>query len=344
MPGPAPPRRPRLSAAAAVDEASFHAWLARSLPAGRHGLLPLGDDAAAVRVPAGSVAVVTTDSLVEGTHFLRDSPPEAIGRAAAAVSASDAAAKGAAPAALLLALLVPPGTPRAWAEGVTRGAERAARAVGAELVGGDTKPAPMRAVVSSLLAWAPPHRLAPRTRARPGDVLVTTGTVGRGGAAAYRLRHAPAGPRRLRALRAILDVRPRVPEGRRLAAHARAMLDTSDGIADAARLLAAASRVAVVVERAALPVDPALRRLPPAEGEAALVYGGDYELLAALPPGAFPSAARAVRGVGGRLTRIGRIERGSGAWLEGPGPAGTSRRPMPPGGWRPFGRGRPPYG
>ncbi len=334
-----PPRGTR-GAGPPIDERSFHAWLSRTLPAGRGGLLPLGDDAAAVRGPRGAAAVLTTDALVEGTHFLADSPPERIGRAAAAVSASDAAAKGAAPAALLIALLLPPGSPRAWAEAVTRGAERGARDAGAELVGGDTKPAPIRAVVSSLLAWAPPRRLAPRTGARPGDLLVTTGTVGRGGAAAYRLARAGAGTARRAALGAMLDVRPRVREGRRLAGRARAMLDTSDGIADAARLLAAASRVAVVVEREALPVDPAAAALPGAAREAALVFGGDYELLAAVPAASLDAATRAVRAAGGRLTRIGRVERGAGAWLE---TAGTDRRPMPPGGWRPFGRGRSPH-
>ena len=69
-----------------IREREFHAWLARHLPAGRRGLLPLGDDAAALRPPAGSVAVLTTDSLVEGTHFLPGSPPGRLGSAAVAAT------------------------------------------------------------------------------------------------------------------------------------------------------------------------------------------------------------------------------------------------------------------
>jgi hypothetical protein len=54
--------------ARAIHEASFHRWLQRHLPAGRSGLLPLGDDAAALSLGRGRALVLTTDALVEGTH------------------------------------------------------------------------------------------------------------------------------------------------------------------------------------------------------------------------------------------------------------------------------------
>jgi len=323
-----------------IDERRFHTWLARELPAGHGGLLPLGDDAAAIRPPAGTVAVLSIDSLVEGTHFRAASPPYRIGTAAAAVSLSDLAAKGAEPTALLLAIVVPPGTPQRWAEDVTRGAERMAQRSGMALVGGDTKPGPVRTVVSSVVGWAREDALAPRSAARPGDLLATTGTVGRGGVAAARL----FGTRRpdRRALVEMLDVRPRVREGRALSRWAHAMLDTSDGLAEAARLLADASHVRVEVDWDRLPLatpllDPALR---PRDRQRRAFYGGDYELLLALAPRSLGAARAAVRRAGGRLSPIGRVARGRGAWLK----VGARTRPMPPAGWRPFarrtGRGR----
>ena len=318
----------------AIDERRFHDWLARELPAGRSGLLPLGDDAAAIRPPPGTVAVLSIDSLVEGTHFRRASPPDRIGAAAAAVSLSDLAAKGASPTALLLAIVVPVGTPQVWAEEVTRGAQRMAERFGMDLVGGDTKPGPVRTVVSSVVGWARARSLAPRAGARPGDLLVTTGTVGRGGAAAARLLR-PHRPDRT-ALVEMLDVRPRVQEGIALARWAHAMLDTSDGIAEAAWLLAGASGVRVEVEWDRLPLAPALRlpKLSLAERRRRAFYGGDYELLLTLAPRHLRSAQRTVEGIGGLLTVVGRVKRGEGAWLE-------TRRgtiPMPRSGWRPFGR------
>lgn len=316
----------------AFRERAFHAWLARSLPAGRVGALPLGDDAAALRPPRGAVAVATTDALAEGTHFLAGSPPEWVGRAATAVSLSDLAAKGAIPSGILLALILPATTPPRWAEAVVRGAEAAAAEFGAEVVGGDTKAGPARVVVGFALGWGRPGRLAPRSGARAGDLLVTTGTVGRGGVAFDRHRRR-VGARSAR-LRAMLEVRPRVREGRVLVRWARAMLDTSDGIAESARLLAAASRVRVVVDEERLPLDPALARaeLSRRRRRTLAFYGGDYELLAAIPPRALAAAARAVRRVGGRLSPVGRVVPGRGAWLA----TRTGEIPMPPGGWDPF--------
>ncbi len=324
-------RRPA-SHSKAIDERRFHDWLARELPAGRTGLLPLGDDAAAIRVPAGKVAVLSIDSLVEGTHFRPRAPPRRVGAAAAGVSLSDLAAKGAEPAALLLAIVVPVGTPQAWAEEVIRGAEEAGERFGMRLVGGDTKPGPVRTVVSSVVGWAREGSLAPRSGARPGDLLATTGSVGRGGVAAARLgRMKHPDPR---ALSGMLDVRPRVAEGTALVHWAHAMLDTSDGLAEASRLLAEASHVRVEVDEDRLPLAPALRdpNLSTSERRRSTLYGGDYELLLTLPARGFPAARRAVRRVGGRLTAIGRVARGRGAWLG----SGGRMRPMPPAGWQPF--------
>jgi thiamine-monophosphate kinase len=317
-----------------IEERRFHDWLARTLPAGRSGLLPLGDDAAAIRPPSGKVAVLSIDSLVEGTHFFAGSSPRKVGAAAAAVSLSDLAAKGAEPAALLLAIILPQGSPQGWAEAVAEGAERTAQRFGMELLGGDTKPGPVRTVVSSVVGWAREGGLAPRSGARDGDLLAATGYVGCGGAAAARIGRTKRPDRR--GLSLMLDVSPRVAEGRRLVRWAHAMIDTSDGIAEASRLLAESSGVRIEVDEDRLPLAPSLRAndLSPTERRRRAFYGGDYELLLALPSRAFPAAERAVRQVGGRLSAIGRVTRGRGAWLR----SGGRMRPMPPAGWRPFAR------
>lgn len=316
-----------------IDERAFHAWLAGALPAAAANPLPLGDDAAAVPLPPGAVAVVSTDSLVEGTHFLPPSPPRLVGRAAAAVSLSDVASKGAEPLAVFLAVIVPRGTPRRWAEELVLGAEAEASRFGAHVLGGDLKPGPVRSVASTVVGGAPRRRLVGRRGARSGDLVVTTGEVGRGGAAARALRS--RGRIGAAAVAGLLEVHPRVREGRALARHASAMLDTSDGLAESCRLLAAASAVRIDVDEATLPLVPGLRRLrSDAQRRAAAFYGGDYELLATVPPRELRGAERAVRAVGGRLRRIGVVRRGRGAFLLGP----RGVEPMPPSGWQPFGR------
>jgi thiamine-monophosphate kinase len=312
-----------------IDERAFHAWLTEHLPAGRTGRLPLGDDAADLTPQRGSVGLATTDTLVEGTHFLRDSPPGAIGAAATNVSLSDLASKGAQPAGVLLAIVLPPGTPAKWPQRLVAGAEAAAAREGAHVIGGDTKPGPVRTVVSTAIGWARPDRLPPRSGARAGDLLLVTGTVGRGGGAAEEFRRRGPAPD---VLARLLEGHPRVAAGRALAAYAHAMLDTSDGIADAAQLLAAASRVRIVLDEPSLPLAPGLRRLPEPRRRAATFFGGDYELLAAVPSRRVLAARRAVVATGTPIAVVGRVERGRGAVLA----TTAGQISMPEGGWRPF--------
>ncbi len=316
-------------------ERRFHRWLVRHLPSARRGWLPLGDDAAALLPPRRAVALLTCDALVEGWHFLPDDPPEAVGAAAVNVSLSDLAAKGGTPAAILWALLLDPRRPDRWAKAAAVGADRAARRAGAALVGGDTKASGVTALVTTAVGWGDGRRLAPRGGGRAGDLLVTTGTVGRGGFHTFDPHRAD----RPSARAASLTIEPRLREGRALVRFAHAMLDTSDGLAEAAALLASSSGLRAEIEAERIPWYPPLRRRYPASARrwAVGVYGGDYELLASLPPARFGEADAAVRAVGGRLTAIGRLIRGQGVSLIDHG----RRQPMPRSSWDPF-RSRPP--
>ncbi|MCI4337579.1 MAG: hypothetical protein L3K17_10435, partial [Thermoplasmata archaeon] len=64
----------------------------------------------------------------------------------------------------------------------------------------------------------------------------------------------------------------------------------------------------------------------------ALFYGGDYELLAAVPATQVAAAVLAVRKVGGLASVIGQVRRGRGAYLR----RGGEFQRMPEAGWRPF--------
>ena len=59
-------------------------------------LCGIGDDAAVVRFEEGEYAL-STDTLIEGTHFPASIDPEDLGYRSAAVTLSDLAAVGAAP-------------------------------------------------------------------------------------------------------------------------------------------------------------------------------------------------------------------------------------------------------
>src|ERR1700760_1573410 len=137
-----------------------------------------GDDAALVRAPDGHL-VVTTDLLVEGTHFRRDwSAAYDIGRKSAAQNLADVAAMGARPSALLIGLGAPKGFPVADFDAIAAGIRDECAASGAALIGGDRVRAPHLVVSATALGVLDGRTAVLRSGARPGDVIGVVGRLG----------------------------------------------------------------------------------------------------------------------------------------------------------------------
>ncbi len=83
---------------------------ARAAPS---AILGPGDDCALVAPSPGMELAITTDMLVEGTHFLPDTDPGQLGWKTLAVNLSDLAAMGAVPKWVLLAGSLP-NSDEAW--------------------------------------------------------------------------------------------------------------------------------------------------------------------------------------------------------------------------------------
>ena len=304
----------------------------------RGQLLPPSDDCVALPGAKGRAFLLTTDAVVEGSHFPPGTPGSWVGRFAAQVNLSDLAAKGGRPLGFLCAIQVPPRSPARWAKEVVRGILAEGARVGAPLLGGDTKASPTPTVTLTALGEGRPGRLMPRNGGRPGDLLVTTGTVGVGGARFLRWKEAGTvvGPE----LRRLLTVSPRLEEGRVLSRYARATLDTSDGLLWSARLLAEASGLFATVDLRKLPFSPEclegarIRRWPL---ERVAFLGGDYELLAALPEDHLAAARAGMRALGGDLPVIGRLSRRGRHRLI----TAQGGKPLPTVGWDAFSPGPP---
>jgi thiamine-monophosphate kinase len=225
--------------------------------------------------------VVTQDALVEDVHFRLDWLSwRELGFRAAAVNLSDLAASGAAPEGLVVSLGVPGETDVGSVVELYEGIGEA----GVSVIGGDTARADR--VYLSVTALGRSSRVPGRAGARPGDILVVTGPLGAAGAAFREGRF----------------VRPplRLEEGRRLARHAHALMDISDGLAADAAHIAVRSGVRCVIE---------LERVPRADGATIedLGFGEDYELLAAIEgPGGFPAIGRCEQGSGVELVLDGK--------------------------------------
>jgi thiamine-monophosphate kinase len=168
-----------------------------------------------------------------------------------------------------------------------------------------------------ILGHVPAATALRRSGARPGDLLVVTGTLGDSGAglalATGRLltqdRQAAAA-----VTRRFDYPTPRVQFGSAARGLATAAMDLSDGLAGDLPKLARASGLAAHVEVAQLPLSPALRSLVPLHQarEWALAAGDDYELLLAVPPRHRDALAAAAQGLDLNLTVIGELRPGTG--------------------------------
>ena len=268
-------------------------------------VLGIGDDAAALQVPAGRLLVVATDTLNAGVHFPEDTAPADIGWKALAVNLSDLAAMGARPAWCTLSLSLPHAD-EAWLDGFVDGFLQLAAQHGIALVGGDTTRGPLSVCVTA-------HGLVERGRglrrdaAREGDDIWVTGTLGDAAAALAQLQ---AGGVADPALRARLDrPEPRVAFGRALAQCAHACIDVSDGLLQDLGHVCRASGVGAEVDVDRLPASPALVARSSGDtlrGEQAC-GGDDYELCFTAPARARESIAGIASAQQEAATRIGRI-------------------------------------
>jgi thiamine-monophosphate kinase len=269
-----------------------------------------GDDCAVV---AGDGIALTVDMTVEDVHFRRAWLVAAeIGYHAAAGAISDLAAMAARPVGILASVALGPGDEGSLGTEVMDGVIAAAAAAGARLLGGDVTRSPGPLVLDIVAAGECPRPVL-RSGARPGDDVWVTGTLG-GAAAAVAAWLDGREPHPV-ARQAFARPTPRVREAIWLAERGlpTAMVDLSDGIAGDAGHIAAASRVRLVIEAERLPLPPDL----PARADAlrlAAAGGEDYELCFTAAAGAVePVVDEFVARFDVALTRVGRVEQGSGA-------------------------------
>jgi thiamine-monophosphate kinase len=308
------------------DEFGQIARLFRPLTHGVAEAFDLLDDAAAIPARPGYDLVITKDALVEGVHFPSWEGPDLIARKLLRVNLSDLAAKGAEPYGYFLATAWSPGfgwpERQAFADGLRQDGE----VYGIVLLGGDTvsTPGPLTLCVT-MLGWVPAGRMVRRGGAKPGDLVLVSGTIGDGGlgllAARGEIEDADGSlARRYRLPEPRLDLR----EG--LLARAHAAADISDGLIADAGHIAEASGLGLSLDLDRMPLSPggarwlsgqpdrteALRRLAS--------FGDDYQIVCTAAPGV---------SVAPGLTVVGEI---TAAGLE----VRVDGRAIPPGigGWR----------
>jgi thiamine-monophosphate kinase len=235
--------------------AALSGWLRDISPADPRTLVGIGDDAAVLAAPDGRV-VASTDFLLEGRHFRRDTSSGAdVGHKAAARSLIDVAAMGAVPTGLLVALAAPPDLPVTWARDLTEGLAAECARAGATVVGGDTARAGSVLLVTTVLGDLAGRAPVLRSGAAPGDLVAVTGLLGH---AAAGLALLDAGVRDGPLVAFQRRPQPPYDAGPQAAGlGATAMIDISDGLLADLGHIASASGVRI---------DLSSDRLTPGEG------------------------------------------------------------------------------
>ena len=311
---PADPKPPvRLGEFDLIDR--YFKPLASSLP----GSFGLTDDAATACPDEGNEFVVTTDTIVEGVHFLGSEKPEAIAAKLLRVNLSDLAAKGSVPSSYSLNLALPSRIDDAWLQAFSAGLAAEQEIFGIGLLGGDTvsTSGPMVLTVTAM-GQVRKNTALHRFGAVAGDGLFVTGTIGDGSlgllAATYKLPEMEQAE--LDYLRGRYEQpQPRVTIGPNLLGMATAALDVSDGLIADCGHLAVASGLAAEIDTITVPLSDAAASAIAAEPdllETALTGGDDYEILFSAPETMREKIAALAAETGVPITEIGRLTSGNG--------------------------------
>lgn len=298
-------------------EAELIEWLRARTPSHPALELPIGDDAAVVRLDGP--CVVTSDMLMDGVDFRLDEvSPTLVGRKSLAVNLSDIAAMAATPVAAIVSLALPRRGALPLAKQLNEGILTLAAEFGVALAGGDTNSWDGPLAISITLLGTPRGPVLRRDGGRPGDRLLATGRFG----GSILGRHLTFTPRVREAQ--VLNQRYRLSAG----------ADVSDGLSLDVDRLARASGCGAVLDAARVPIADDARRLAEStQGLDALAHalgdGEDFELVLAAPP---DEAARllADQPLDVEVTEIGQLVETPGLWLDG---LDGTRRPLVPRGY-----------
>ena len=244
-----------------------------------------GDDGAVYRVPSGYDQVISTDTMVEGIHFIKKTMhPSDVGYKLCASNFSDMAAMGAEAIGFVISAALPEDLLVSWVESLYEGIRACCSSYRVNLLGGDVTGSPCGVILTgTVVGMVPKGRAVTRSGARFGDLVFATETLGDSGAGLSALlaglseEYPSLCERHQRP-------RPQIKLGSALrAAGATSLNDVSDGLSSEINEIAKASQVEIELFREKIPISAEAAKLgaylakDPVDW--ALTGGEDYELI-----------------------------------------------------------------
>jgi len=274
-------------------------------------VLGVGDDCALMAPTPGHYLAFSTDSLVEGRHFLPTVNPVHLGHKALAVNLSDLSACGAQPRAFLLSLTLPR-VDESWLSGFAQGLWALADQSHCELIGGDTTQGPLHINIT-VIGEVPCGLALLRSGAQVGDDIYVSGSLGDARLALEVFRGHLSVPERVftQARSRMEQPSPRLALGMALRGLATSAADISDGlVGDLGHILKASQVGADIDTTLALPLLACALELnlaPAQQLELVMCGGDDYELVFTAPPNLRDAVAAAAIASDTCVTRIGTV-------------------------------------
>jgi thiamine-monophosphate kinase len=258
----------------------------KKTPAWSDLIIGIGDDAAAWKSKSG-VELITTDILVEGTHFrLSYTGWYDLGWKAVAINISDIYAMGGKPQYALVSLAVPGLREVGNVLEMYEGMIDIANAYGVAIAGGNIS-ASENVVINITLTGVAENDLITRSSARQGDLVAVFGYPGLSAAGLKTLKDLRIFDSESMKLfkNAHLHPEPRLDSGSKLAAcGVKTAIDISDGVLSDLAHICEASGVSAVLRTRDLPVHPQLKQHFDKDYLDMILTGGeDYELLFTAP-------------------------------------------------------------
>lgn len=279
----------------------------------------IGDDAAIVTPPPNHQLAITTDTLIAGVHFPKNTLPYDIGYKSLAVNLSDLAAMGATPAWALLSITLP-SADEEWVQHFCDGFFTLANRQQGQLIGGDLTHGTTLSITVQAIGFVPTGKMLLRNGAKPNDLIYVTGTLGTAGLALQFLQEKISldTPLQQRVLEKLHRPEPRIATGEHLRDIATAAIDISDGLAADLSHILTASTVGAIININQLPLSPELKQaVPPAEAiKLALTAGDDYELCFTVPADKRATLEQHLANLPCPFTCIGKITKQTGLELQ----------------------------
>ncbi len=228
-----------------------------------------------------SYELITMDSINEKTHIPVGATASEAGRFFAMVNLSDIAAMGGIPQTFMAAFNIRGDLHEEYVEEFVNGMSKTLKEYDLEYAGGDTKESDTNVFSGMCMGYQKKKLTRLRSEIKPHQILCSTGTLGKTGAAYVAYSH---GMDTRENSRRMLDIKARISEGMAIGSSgAKFMMDISDGLYGCLSQMKMDYGIGFRISEMDVKLDESVKEVANVVGcsprDIAFNYGGDYELL-----------------------------------------------------------------